>query len=301
MSEPIPNVSPDVPPLKWRALLGLLHRLPQGALSRGFGAIADTPLPRAIRPAAIGMFARLLNINAAEAALPIAEYPTLNAFFVRQLRSGTRAWPADPLTAGSPVDAITGQLGRVSAGTLVQAKGRSYTVARLLDDAEEATRFHDGSFLTLYLSPRHYHRIHTPTPGSIAKARHIPGQLLPVNAAAVLSVPELFAVNERLICYVDGALGRIAVVAVGAYNVGRISAAFDARLSTNQRGARAETHTYAPAAHIGRGEEIMAFHLGSTVVVLFEPAVQLDARLSVGAEIRLGQPVAHVSKEQRFG
>ncbi|MGH7459540.1 MAG: archaetidylserine decarboxylase, partial [Longimicrobiales bacterium] len=181
-----------------------------------------------------------------------------------------------------------------------QAKGRYYTAAALLDDPEQGRKFAGGSFVTLYLSPRHYHRIHTPTPGVVSQARHVPGALLPVNSAAVQLVDDLFAHNERLICYVDGALGRIAVVAVGAYNVGRISAAFDPQWNgdrlgvTNRKGARAETHTYNPPRPVTRGAEIMAFHLGSTVVMLFEPGVELLPALSA-REVRVGQPIARAT------
>src|SRR5690606_22162738 len=127
----------------------------------------------------------------------------------------------------SPVDGATGQVGRIRSGRVLQAKGRWYSIAELIGDALEAERYEGGSFVTLYLSPRDYHRIHAPCDGAIAYARHIPGALLPVNAAAVAHVPDLFPRNERLLCAIDGPLGRVTVVAVGAYNVGRISAAFD--------------------------------------------------------------------------
>lgn len=292
---PVPDVSPEIPPVHWRAALAALRRLPQGALSRGFGAIADIPIPPRLRRLVLSGFARSVGIDVSEAELPIAQYGSINAFFVRRLKSGLRTWPRDPRVAGSPVDGVVGQFGVLSAGTLLQAKGREYSAARLLDDTTEANRYRQGSYLTLYLSPRHYHRIHAPIGGTIAKARHIPGRLLPVNAAAVAHVPDLFAVNERLVCYIDSALGRIAVVAVGAYNVGRISADFDGAGGwfTNRRGAIAETRTYAPSIRVDTGEQIMAFHLGSTVVLLFEnERVRLDGSLRAGAEIRLGQAIA---------
>ena len=125
-----------------------------------------------------------------------------------------------------------------------------------------------------------------------------------VHAPAVAHVPDLFPRNERLICYLDaaaGALGRVAVVAVGAYNVGRISAAFDPEWNappgagarvTNQPGARALTRSYSPPVPVAPGAEIMAFHLGSTVVLLFQPGVRLEPALAPGQELRLGQPVA---------
>jgi phosphatidylserine decarboxylase len=259
--EPVPDVSPDLPALHWRATLRLLGHLPQGALSRAFGRIADTHIPRRLRP-------------------------------------GVRAWPAEEGIAGSPVDGVVGQSGRIRSGTLLQAKGRSYSALDLLADPDEAHRFDDGAFLTLYLSPRHYHRIHAPCGGAIARARHVPGALFPVNAPAVMHVDRLFPRNERLLCTIDGPLGRVAVVAVGAYNVGRISAAFDVAWNGGEhgwvtnRGTHAiEERRYDPPVRVERGEELMAFHLGSTVVLLFEPGVRLIP-LAVGDPVRLGTPIA---------
>ena len=293
--ENIPAVSPDLPARGWRIALAALRRLPQGAMSRSFGRLADTPLPRALRKPVLSAFARGVGIDITEAERPLEEYTSLNAFFVRRLKPGARPWQLAERAAGSPVDGVVGQLGAIRTGTLMQAKGRSYSAAALLDDETEAQRFDGGSFLTLYLSPRHYHRIHAPCGGTIPKAIHIPGALLPVNAPSVSHVPNLFATNERLLCYIDGPLGRVAVVAVGAYNVGRISASFDEEWSrpvTNRAAAKTETHDYEPPIRVAGGGEIMAFHLGSTVVLLFEPAARLAADLVPGADIRLGDLIA---------
>lgn len=284
--------------LIWRGTLAALAKLPQGTLSRGFGALADTRIPRSMRRAVIGQFARTMGINLDEAEKPLDEYGSINEFFVRKLKAGLRTWPESSNEAGSPVDGVVGQFGRCRNGTLIQAKGREYTAPSLLDDAAEAVRYANGSFLTIYLSPRHYHRIHAPVSGAIDKARHVPGHLLPVNTAAVSHVENLFAINERLISYIDSDLGRVAVVAVGAYNVGRISAAFDTAWQngawvTNRRHARAETRTYEAPVAIAAGNEIMAFHLGSTVVLLFEERVMLSSALASGEEIKLGQLIAH--------
>lgn len=303
--ERVPEVSPEIPSGAWRAILALLGRLPQAGLSRAFGRIADIPLPRGLRRPVLGIFANAVGVDLAEAERPLEDYGSLNEFFVRRLRPDARTWPNDPRIVGSPVDGITGQVGTIRDGKIVQAKGRWYSAADLLDDASEAERFDGGSFATLYLSPRHYHRIHSPTGGTIPAARHIPGALFPVNAPAVTHIPDLFARNERLVCYLDGPVGRVAIVAVGAYNVGRISAAFDPewnaptgknRWVTNRPGARPETHTYTPPIHVDQGDEIMAFHLGSTVVLLFEPGrVVLDRDLQVGRPVRLGQAIAEAA------
>jgi phosphatidylserine decarboxylase len=295
----VPAVTPDLPSTRWRTILGLLKKLPQAGLSRSFGRLADTKIPAPLRSRVLGGVAAALGIDLSEAELPLEQYESINQLFVRRLKPGLRSWPADPGVASSPVDAIVGQCGMIERGRILQAKGRYYSAAELLDEADEAERFAEGTFLTLYLSPRHYHRIHSPAPGRIPRARHVPGSLLPVNDAAVRHVDRLFALNERLMCYVDGALGRIAVVAVGAYNVGRISAAFDTHWTgqepegvTNRKGALPETRVYDPPRPVDRGAELMAFHLGSTVVLLFEPAWgRLSDRLVAGNEVKVGQPV----------
>lgn len=303
----VPQVTPDLPPATWRAILRLLRRLPQGALSRGFGRIADVRIPGPLRRPVLGAVARALRIDLSEAEQPLEAYASVNELFVRRLREGIRSWPEDPIAVGSPVDGVVGRLGVIHDGLLVQAKGRWYSVADLLADPAEAERFDGGAYLTLYLSPRHYHRIHAPCAGGIAQARHVPGALLPVNAPAVAHIPDLFARNERVVCTIDGPLGRVALVAVGAYNVGRISTAFDpewcavpgrVRSVSNRRVAPEPVRRYSPPVPVERGEEIMAFHLGSTVILLFEPGpARLDLeRLRPGAEIRLGTQIVSAAR-----
>jgi phosphatidylserine decarboxylase len=289
----------------WRGAIAALERLPQGGLSRLAGRLADLPIPRAMRRSVLGAFARAVGADPREAELPLEEYATVDAFFVRRLRAGARPWKADLAGAGSPVDGVVGQVGTIARGRLVQAKGFDYTAAELLDDAALAERLADGLFVTLYLAPRHYHRVHAPCGGRIVSARHVPGALLPVNAAAVASVPELFARNERLVCVLDGTPGDVAVVAVGATNVGRIESVFDPawngprggvtnpRRTTSRRGRVADSRFYDPPLEVDAGGELMAFHLGSSVVVLFEAGrVLLDPRVVPGREIHLGDPLA---------
>ena len=129
-----------------------------------------------------------------------------------------------------------------------------------------------------------------------------------MNRAAVAHVPDLFPRNERLLCPLDGPLGRVVVVAVGAYNVGRISAAFDPAWSgesgwvTNRRDAPPGARRYDPPVEVAMGEEIMAFHLGSTVVLLVEPGrAELADAATPGREVRLGEPLAHPLARPRGG
>lgn len=295
----------------WSVVIGALSRLPQGALSRGAGRLADTPIPRPLRRSVLGAFARAVGIDVDEAELPLDGYRSIGDFFVRRLRDGARTWPGNDSVLASPVDGILGRFGTIERGRAIQAKGRDYAVAQLLGADDAGARYDGGVFVTIYLSPRHYHRIHAPCGGRIPLARHLPGALLPVNAAAVASVPDLFPRNERLVCWIDGALGRVAVVAVGAYNVGRIGASFE-RLgagrsgptprgvdwTTNVRGASLETRRYDPPIDARQGDEIMAFHLGSTVVLLVEPGrVTLTRDLAAGMEVRAGVGLAAAATE----
>jgi len=299
----VPDVTPDPPGRTWGVLLEVLGRLPQAGLSRSMGRLADVPLPPRLRRRVLGTVARALGIDVSEAELPLEAYPSVNAFFVRRLRPGVRRWPGDDGVLASPVDGVVGQIGTVTAGRLLQAKGRSYSAGALLAGNDTGKRYDGGVFVTIYLSPRHYHRIHAPTGGGVALARHVPGALLPVNAPAVNGIEDLFPKNERLVCFIDGPLGRVAVVAVGAYNVGRISAAFDpdwaggeGRSVTNRTDAPTPERRYDPPVPVAQGDEIMAFHLGSTVVLLAEPgALRLAPELAPGLEVRLGHVLARES------
>lgn len=268
------------------------------------------PVPRPLRRHLLGALAWALRMDLTEASDPLAAYRSASALFTRELKPGARSWPEREGVAGSPVDGIVGQSGRIEDGRVLQAKGREYTIAELLDDELMAGRLAGGSYLTIYLSPRHYHRIHAPVGGTVSRARHVPGRLLPVNTPAVRLVDRLFPRNERLITYIDGGAGEpggageeaaggtgrrgaaspVAVVAVGAFNVGRITAAFDETLVTNRRRARSETRLYDPPVSVSRGDELMTFHLGSTVVLLFGAGTSLRP-LEPGSSILLGAPI----------
>jgi phosphatidylserine decarboxylase len=288
----VPAKTPNRASPGWRAGLAIISRLPQGTLSRITGRMADVPVPPFLRESLYGAFASMAGIDLAEAGRPLREYRTFDEFFIRRLRPGVREWPADDAALASPVDGTIGELGTIRDGVLLQAKGQPYSAAALLDDEAEGGRYDRGGYMTLYLSPRDYHRIHAPVSGRVSKARHVPGRLLPVNEPAIRHVATLFPRNERVVCYIDGAAGRMAIVAVGAFNVGRIEVVFDSRWRSNRRGAASRDVLYDPPYAIDRGDELMIFHLGSTVVLLLEPAhARLAEGLRTGDRIRLGQPI----------
>ena len=283
-----------------RLLLAFLSRIPRAVASRALGRLADAKIPRRLRGPLIGAFARMVGARMREAARPPADYASLNAFFARRLAPGARRWPSDASLVTSPVDGVLTRFGAVEDGRLVQAKGRRYQAAALLASEEAAGCFHGGLYATIYLAPRHYHRIHAPVAGCLRTATYVPGGLFPVNAAAVAEIPDLLATNERVVCAFTGDAGRIALVAVGAYNVGRISTAFDPGWGggeggwvTNRRPPSERRRVYRPPLAVSRGEELMAFHLGSCVVMLLERGShEWVPGLAPGMEVRLGEALA---------
>ncbi|MCA9526568.1 MAG: phosphatidylserine decarboxylase [Myxococcales bacterium] len=271
--------------------IGALRLLPKNAWSRAVGAAAYSPLPRAVHRAAIRAFARAYQVDVDEADRPLDEYRTVGEFFTRRLRPGARPIDRRPGFAVSPADGHILNSGRIQDGTLIQAKGRDFSVAELLRDEAAGARFAHGSWVTVYLSPRDYHRVHHPAEGRIVAARHVPGHLWPVNRAAVEHVDQLFCVNERIITHVEGPLGEVATIMVGATSVGHITVRYDDGLVTN-RGGAGGGRTYDAGHQVARGDELGTFHLGSTAIVLFaDPAVALEP-LEEGAPIRLGTAIA---------
>jgi phosphatidylserine decarboxylase len=157
--------------------------------------------------------------------------------------------------------------------------------------ARFARKYSGGAYVTLYLAPTDYHRIHAPVAGTIRSWRHVPGAVFPVNPRSVRHVAGLFARNERLITYLDTPLGKIAVVKVAATGVSDITAAYDPRLRTRKT-RRTRCATLQPARPVQKGEELGTFHLGSTVIVLFEKRrVALEA-LVKDQRVRLGEAIA---------
>jgi len=278
--------------------IGALRLLPKNAWSRAVGAAAHAPMPRRVTQAAIRAFARAYHVDADEADRPLDEYPTVGEFFTRRLRSGARPIDERPGVAVSPADGHVLNCGRIENGTLIQAKGRRFSVADLLRDEGEAERYAHGAWLTVYLSPRDYHRVHHPVEGQIVASRYIPGHLWPVNRAAVEHVDDLFCINERLITYVDGPLGEVATIMVGATSVGHITVRYDENLVTNhgRPGGFQRYDAAGEAPKVGRGDELGTFHLGSTVIVLFAGRDIVLEPLEEGAPIRLGQAVARRSR-----
>lgn len=271
-----------------KAFMTLMRLLPKSALSSVVGYATRAPAPRRVHQAAMRVFARRYDVALHEAEGGIEDYPTFARFFTRRLKPGSRAIDQGAEVVASPVDARVSQLGQVEAGRCVQAKGIDFPIDRLLGDARQALDFEGGSFITLYLSPRDYHRFHAPLKAGVTGFSYLPGAFWPVNAASVKHVDALFAVNERLVTYLDTPAGRCAYVAVGATCVARIHAAYDSIVTHTGKGAA--HHTYPRAIPLEKGDEVGMFEMGSTVILLFQKGrVTWDASLAPGVDVRMGQ------------
>jgi phosphatidylserine decarboxylase len=258
-------------------------------LSRLAGWLADRRLPSWILLPAIRAWARAYRADLSEAAEPVEAFRTFNAFFTRALRPGVRAVDDRPGVVVSPTDSRLSGIGAVPAdGRIEQIKGRAYGLDALVGSAEEAEPYRGGLHATLYLSPGMYHRIHSPVGGRIVGWRYLPGRLFPVNPPAVRSVPGLFTRNERLVVFLEAeGLGPVTLVLVGAANVGRISLRFSS-LVTN-RGAAAVREEPPEPIPVSRGDELGAFNLGSTVVILATDPTLTPADVAPGALVRMGE------------
>ena len=261
--------------------------LPQHALSRAVGLLAASRLPFVSAPF-IRLFARSYGVNMAEAErTSLADYDSFNDFFTRSLRPGARPFPTDSRALLCPADGVISQFGTISDGKLLQAKGIRYSFDALAGEAA-LPGFEGGQFMTIYLAPRDYHRVHLPIAGQLKQSVAIPGALFSVNGHTEGEVQGLFCRNERLVMSFSTDVGRMLVIMVGALIV--------ASIETTWPGPRSPYRQRKVSEHgigFARGDEIGRFLLGSTVILAFErDTVRLGSQLAVGRPIRMGEPIA---------
>ncbi len=215
------------------------------------------------------VFAKAYNINLQEAEFSIENYQSLGEFFIRKLKPGVR--PIGNTWALHPADAVITQAARIQSGNLIQAKNKTYSVTQFTADESALKKWDNGIFLTYYLCPTDYHRVHSPVSGTIRKVVHIPGALWPVNAWSTENIQELFSINERVFVEIETDRGLVGVMFVAATNVGQIILSFDSEIVGNQF---VKTKIEKAYSHkINKGDELGAFRMGSTVVMLYAKGV----------------------------
>jgi phosphatidylserine decarboxylase len=265
--------------------------IPKSYLSWFVGTMANLPLPKPLANLLVGWFARAYKIDTSLAMRPWQSFSSIGAFFTRDLRTEVR-----PIADGivCPVDGTLRSAQNVSSlGDATLVKGRDYSVAGLLGNDELAGRFAHGQVWNFYLSPQDAHHIFSPVDGRIVRSLHIPGKLWPVNDWAISAVDGLFVVNERVVTFIESEHGLVAVVMVGATNVGRIALSYTSietnRAPWKRHAQRAIQH--APPITVSRGEKIGTFKMGSTVVLVFEKRPLEVTKTGTRVKVTYGSPL----------
>lgn len=270
----------------------LLYPLPQHWISRVIYFL--TRRQTRLKDPAIRWFIRRFKIDMSEAVeQDIERYPTFNAFFTRAIKPELRPLAREREALACPVDGVISQLGNIEHGRIIQAKAHDYTVLELLGGRNEwAKTFEGGRFITLYLAPSNYHRIHMPHDGRLRHMLHVPGRLFSVAPHTVRAVPRLFARNERVATYFEGPGGAFALVLVGALNVAAIETVWHG-LVTPPQSKSIRQYDYADKKiSLAKGEEMGRFNMGSTVILLTPPNATWESSLKPQQPVRLGQRLA---------
>lgn len=274
-------------------LITLIHTLtPHHLLSRFVGILAHSKQPW-VKNTFIKWFVKQYKVDMTDAKIPNpAEFESFNAFFTRELKSGARSIDQAEGSIASPVDGAVSQIGTIENGQLIQAKGMNYELLQLLGgDQVHAALYKGGKFATLYLAPKDYHRVHMPVSGTLEQMVYVPGRIFSVNQFSAAHVPNLFARNERVICRFATNYGKMALVLVGAMIVASIKTVWEGIVAPHQSKS-IKTWDYSDKKiTLEKGDEMGAFQLGSTVIMLLENHSSWDEALTENVEIRMGQKI----------
>lgn len=279
-----------------RSAVLLQYLLPKQALTHFAGWVASRERGW-VTTEIIRRFVARYRVNMEEALdSDISSYRSFNEFFTRALKPGVR--PVAQAALVCPVDGAVSQFGPIAGDQLFQAKGHHYSTTALVGgDAALAAQYDNGSFATIYLSPRDYHRIHMPCAGRLTRMIYVPGDLFSVNPVTARGVPGLFARNERVVCVFESARGPFVLVLVGATIVGSMATVWHGVVNPPRSKAVREWRYPAagqPEVMLKQGEEMGRFLLGSTVVMLFPKGpLRFNRDWVPGGAVRLGEVMAH--------
>lgn len=289
-------------PSYWqRVKIALHYLLPQLAITRAAGWLAERRWG-SVTHFIIKAFAKQYQVNLTEAEKSSpSDYATFNEFFIRPLKAGARPIEVAPDYLCLPADGRVSESGKIDANRLIQAKGHFFTLETLLaEDAEMAAKFQDGDFITTYLSPSDYHRVHMPCDATLRKMVYVPGELFSVNPFLAEHVPNLFARNERLICEFETVFGPMVQILVGATVTASMSTVWAGVVNPPRPDEVVEYHYNTEGEgviRLSKGEEMGAFRLGSTVINLFpKGAVVLEPHLQAGEKTRMGEKLGRLLK-----
>lgn len=270
-----------------------LRLLPKNILSRVVGYLTEVKIPSPLLIALLKVYCRFYKVRLHEAIKPLHQFDCFNDFFTRRLKPGLRPVDSDPSSIVSPVDGTVAEFGEIKNNLLIQTKGILYSVNDLVGK-ELGASFEDGYFLTIYLSPSDYHRIHSPVNGTVNAFSYFSGNLWPVNALGIENIGGLFAINERIVSPIDTENGKVALIKVGATCVGKIAVEYNS-LQSNTSHKAALNLPVNPPRSFEKGDEIGRFNLGSTVILLFEKGQFIPHKLHRGQTLQYGEVIGHTS------
>ncbi|MGR9051862.1 MAG: archaetidylserine decarboxylase [Gammaproteobacteria bacterium] len=246
----------------------------------------------------IKRFCKRFKVDTKEAiSRNLKRYPHFNAFYTRELKPEVR--PVTDLERGvaCPVDAVVSQVGNITDGEIVQAKGRKFTVRDVLGQSQYAGPFiyNAGAFITLILPPGGYRRIHMPFDGTLQETVHIPGRLFNTESATLNAISDVYAKNERVVNFFDTKIGPMALVSVGSIFSSSIETIWDGVITPPTRSeVRQWSHQFNPP-YAKKGEEIGRFNWGSTVILLFAGnVVEWESKLVPETQVKMGELIGKV-------
>ena len=286
--------------LKSRLFLLLQKILPRLALTAFVFRLARIRTT-SIKNFFIRQFVNFYKVDVEEVKQSVPDdFATFNDFFIRELVAGARPIDAAGESIVSPADGTVSAAGKIDRDRIFQAKGLHYTLTDLLaTDIDDAEKYVDGAFATIYLSPSNYHRVHSPLAGEIVAARYVPGDLFSVNEATVSYLPNLFTRNERLVCHMETDIGPIVIILVGALNVGSISTRWSGDLRPRKKGVveNIDIKLQGEVTRLEKGDLMGWFNMGSTVIVLLPPASSAGfSILASGTKVKMGQAIGSMQK-----
>jgi len=265
--------------------------LPQRLLSRFIGKVAHSKLAL-IKTPFIHYFHKHYHVNMQEALEPsLSAYPSFCDFFIRKLKPEARPVDAHLHHLVSPADGVISELGNIESTKLIQAKGVYFDLNNLFGQQSSiATAFTNGKFITIYLAPKDYHRVHMPLAGHLREMIYVPGKLFSVNTTSTQHIPQLFARNERVISIFETEAGPMALVLVGAMIVASINTRWAGQITPGAK-RQISTHSY-KNVFLQKGEEMGYFNLGSTVIVLFgDQSIAWESTLHVSSKLKMGEKI----------
>jgi phosphatidylserine decarboxylase len=268
--------------------------IPQTLLSRFAGVIANCE-NNWFKNSLISWFIKKYDVDMSiAAASDYKSYSSFNDFFTRALAEGQRPIDSENNVIVCPADGCVSQIGNIQNGRIFQAKGQEFSLLELIGgDNELAEKFESGSFATIYLSPKDYHRVHIPFSGKLESMTHIPGKLFSVNETTANHVPRLFARNERVVCIFETEIGPMAVILVGAMIVASIETTWAGLVTPIKNQIRHWQYNKDEDKQFNKGDELGRFKLGSTAIILFaENAIQWEDQLHAQSPVTIGSRIA---------